>query len=69
MSTIHVKYLVNDTVDVDTFTAERITYQHFDGGRLRVALWAGGRVAQLVNYRQAERVHRIDGEVNPCASK
>jgi YD repeat-containing protein len=65
MSTITVSYLLNDTTVEETFTAERITYQHFDSGRLQVRLWAGGRVTQYVNYRQAERVHRIDGDLVP----
>lgn len=63
MSTVRVLHLVNDTVVDETHTAERITFQHFPDGRAQVRLYRGDEVAQYVSYRQAERIHRIDAEL------
>lgn len=54
-----VLYVVDDTVVEETFTAERITLQHYPDGRLQVTFWAGQQVARYVFYRQFERTHHV----------
>jgi hypothetical protein len=58
METATVRYLVAGTVVEETWTADRILTQQFADGRANLTLLRGGRVAEHVTYRRAERIHR-----------
>lgn len=57
--TVTVTHLVAGTVADETWTAERITFQHFRGGRALLKLHRGGQVAEYVSYGRVERIHRV----------
>lgn len=60
-ATVHVRYLINDTVLEETHTADHITYQLFDTGRAIVQLHNDGQLTETITYRRAERIHRTIG--------
>lgn len=59
METVTVTHLIAGTVVEDVHTGERITCQQFADGRALIKVYRGGKVAEYVTYRQAERTHRI----------
>jgi hypothetical protein len=62
---ITVTYLINDTVCHKTYSAERITTQHFPSGRFQVQLWQDGKIAQYVGFRHAEHFHIVERDLTP----
>lgn len=65
MTTITVVHIISGTICEDTYTAERITYQHWSDGRAQIRLWAGSTVTEYIGYRQAEKIHRRDLALTP----
>lgn len=57
--TVKVVYLIAGTVQNQTFTAKRITYQRWRKRGVIVHLWKRGRVHRAVSYRRAEVVDKV----------
>lgn len=61
MTTVRVTYMVGDTVTNETINGDQVVEQLFDsGGRAILCVYRTGQVAEIVHYRRAERIHRID---------
>jgi hypothetical protein len=56
MNKATVTYIVSDTVRTGMYTAETVTYQLFDGGRLQLRLARDGVVYRSISFRRAESV-------------
>ena len=60
--TVHVHYVIGDTVQDETLTADRVTFQHWPDGRAQIRLHNNGRITDWIAYRRADRIHRTHQE-------